>query len=74
MSVPQQYLVKRRREIRGEVCAEAGDSVYRCIRHDYGCSDDDTVMTGVKHVSVTKDPTGEYPFFTIPLADLGFVP
>lgn len=49
---------------------EIGQLVYDCKRHDYGCASDDTRMTGVEHVSVTLDPEGDYPFFTIPTADI----
>lgn len=47
-----------------------GDTVYRCAGHDYGCSSDDTAMTGIPHISVTLDSSGGYPFFTIPVEDL----
>lgn len=49
---------------------DVGATVYRCASYDYGCANDDTRMTGVQHVSVTLDPTGAYPFFTIPTEDL----
>jgi hypothetical protein len=47
-----------------------GDTVYSCKGWDYGCANDDTRMTGIEHTSVTFRPDGDYPFFTIPRADL----
>lgn len=49
---------------------EVGARVYRCKGWDYGCAGDDTRQTGLTHVSVTHSPSGDYPFFTIPLEDL----
>lgn len=46
---------------------KAGDTVYDCKGHDYGLARDDTESTGVKHISVTLDPNGGYPFFTVPV-------
>lgn len=51
---------------------KVGDIVYYCVGHDYGCANDDTRATGIHHVSVTVDPTGDYPFFTIPREDIVF--
>lgn len=50
--------------------AVAGISVYSAAKHDYGLAGDDTRMTGVEHISVTLESSGEYPVFTIPLKDL----
>lgn len=47
-----------------------GQFVYDCRSHDYGCASDDTRGTGIEHTSVTLDPDGGYPFFTIPVADI----
>lgn len=47
-----------------------GTIVYRVGGHDYGCAGEDTRHTGIEHVSVTLDPDGGYPFFTIPKRDL----
>jgi len=44
---------------------KAGTILYRCILPDYGTAIEDTLMTRRVHVSVTLDPTGGYPFFTI---------
>lgn len=49
---------------------EAGMIVYRCSGPDYGCSGDDTRMTGIEHVAMTLNEDGSYPFFTIPKEDL----
>lgn len=46
--------------------AVAGTIVYSCAKHDYGLADDDTRLTGIRHVSVTLNPDGDYPFFTVP--------
>jgi hypothetical protein len=47
-----------------------GARVYTCKGWDYGFANEDTRRLGVEHVSVTLDPTGDYPFFTIPREDL----
>lgn len=53
-----------------EPLAVKGTKVYRCKGHDYGCASDDTRITGRQHISLTLDPTGDYPFFTHALDDL----
>jgi hypothetical protein len=55
-------------KIRPEV--KAGTTVYDCHMYDYGCANDDTRFTGIEHTSVTLDPAGGYPFFTVPVTDL----
>lgn len=50
--------------------AKKGTIVYMARNHDYGLASDDTRSTGIQHVSVTLDPSGDYPFFTIPVRDL----
>lgn len=62
------FIVKRHDRAAAEVMP--GETVYRCTGHDYGCANDDTAMTGIPHISVTKEASGDYPFFTIPLCDL----
>lgn len=42
-----------------------GTIVYDPTGHDYGLASDDSRITGVEHVSVTLDPGGAYPTFTI---------
>ena len=49
---------------------KAGATVYDCHKYDYGCANDDTRHTGIEHKSVTLDPSGDYPFFTVPATDL----
>jgi hypothetical protein len=43
-----------------------GKAVYSILGCDYGCANDDSRHFGVEHISVTLDPDGGYPFFTIP--------
>jgi hypothetical protein len=50
--------------------AKAGTTVYACVQYDYGTANDDTRFTGIPHRSVTLDPAGDYPFFTVPVRDL----
>lgn len=68
MSV-KRYTLKRRDRAATEI-PEGVDTVYQCKGHDYGLASDDSRATGIEHVSVTLDPTGDYPFFTIPKTDL----
>jgi len=51
----------------GTNCKEypAGTICYDFSGHDYGLAADDTRMTGIPHVSVTLDPDGGTPSFTI---------
>lgn len=49
---------------------EVGTICYEFNKHDYGCARDDSCYTGVTHTSVTIDPAGDYPFFTVPFQDL----
>jgi hypothetical protein len=48
----------------------AGTLCYRCTKHDYGLDADDTRATGIEHWSMTLDPSGDYPFFTVPITAL----
>lgn len=48
----------------------AGTLVYRCKDYDYGLASDDTRATGKPHTSMTLDPSGDYPSFTVPDEDL----
>ena len=54
------------RDATTEKTAVAGTIVYPCARCDYGLAEDDTRMTGIRHISVTLSPDGGYPFFTVP--------
>jgi len=60
------YRMKVPRILRGDVCANAGDTVYLLRLSDYGSAGDDTRLTGIEHVSVTLNKDGDYPFFTVP--------
>lgn len=44
--------------------------VYNLKYHDYGLANDDTRYTGVEHKSMTLDPDGNYPSFTVPTHNL----
>lgn len=55
---------------RAATTCEIGQAVYACNGHDYGCASDDTRRLHLKHVSVTFNEDGAYPFFTIPAEDL----
>lgn len=70
MIKPNKFKMKADRVLRGETYAKAGDIVYDFGRYDYGCASDDTRFTGIEHKSVTLDPDGAYPFFTVPCKDL----
>ena len=49
---------------------KAGTIVYEQLLHDYGLTNDDTHATGKEHISVTVNPDGSYPGFTVPLEQL----
>ena len=49
---------------------KVGDTVYSCMKSDYGLASDDTETTGMLHLSVTFKSDGDYPCFTIPFQDL----
>ena len=51
-----------------KICAEAkaGVTVYKLLLNDYGLANDDTRLGGIKCISITLDPEGGYPFFTVP--------
>ncbi len=53
--------------------ATRGATVYSIRSHDYGLANDDTRMTGRHHTSVTLDPNGGYPFFTVPTDELEMI-
>lgn len=50
--------------------SKAGSVVYKSTKYDYGCASDDTSITGIYHISVSLDETGDYPFFTVPFDQL----
>lgn len=39
-------------------------------KDDHGAANQDSRRTGVRHLAVTIDPTGGYPFFTVGRRDL----
>lgn len=64
------YKVLRDRELRGELCAKEGDTVFRAKGYDYGLASDDTRWTGKEHISVTLYSNGDGPSFTIACEDI----
>lgn len=52
----------------------AGTIIYHATGYDYGMASDDTRMTGVEHTSMTLEPSGDYPTFTVPYRDIGPAP
>lgn len=41
--------------------------VYECIKPDYGLASDESMLMGEDCISLTLDPTGDYPFFVVPM-------
>lgn len=62
--MPTKYRLKSDSQL--EPRAKAGTIVYGIAGHDYGLASDDSRITGVPHTSVTLDPQGGPPSFTIP--------
>lgn len=52
---------------------KAGTQVYRVSKYDYGLANDDSRFTGIPHMSVTLDPAGDYPFFTVAEGEIEYV-
>ncbi len=52
----------------------AGTKCYEFHGHDYGCAREDTMYSGVSHISMTLNEDGSGPYFTIPLEDLDPMP
>lgn len=52
----------------------AGTTIYKAAGYDYGCARDDWQATGIPHTSMTLEPSGDYPFFTVPDTDFEVVP
>lgn len=63
-----EYTLKRTPKSNPDV--KPGTKVYPATCYDYGCANDDERTTGKEHLSVTLDPNGGYPFFTVPVEDL----
>jgi hypothetical protein len=53
-----------------EPAALPGATVCECLQDDFGCANQDTCRTGRRHLTVTFDPAGGYPFFAMPAEDL----
>lgn len=47
-----------------------GEIVYDLMHNDYGGASSDSRILGVECTSVTRDPTGNYPYQTIPISML----
>jgi hypothetical protein len=62
------------RDSKLEPRATAGTIVYTLRLFDYGSAADDTVLLGKPYISVTLDPDGDYPFFTVPVDDVELCP
>lgn len=62
----KRYKVKEDFTQRNRLVYPAGHIVYEFRGHDYGLARDDTMGTGVVHVSVTEQPDGTAPSQTIP--------
>jgi hypothetical protein len=65
--------MKADRTIHEKTFAKVGDIVYGAKHYDYGLASDDTILLGVEHKSVTLNKDGDYPFFTVPVADLELI-
>jgi len=59
------YRLKAGYQVREDFFAE-GTIFYKLLKHDYGANRDEECFLGTPCHSVTLDPTGDYPFFTIP--------
>lgn len=66
--MPQAFVLLTDSKI--EPAAKKGVTVYSCVKPDYGSANDDTRMTGVPHISLTLNASGDYPFFTHAFKDL----
>lgn len=44
-----------------------GEILYELMKNDYNGAAYDTELLEVKCISVTRDPSGDYPFVTMPL-------
>ena len=49
---------------------KAGTVVYDPVVYDYGLASDDSRYTGIEHITVTLDPAGDYPVFTVARHDV----
>lgn len=63
---PIKYRIKHEPLIGNFNEMKQGDIVYGAVKHDYGLANEDSHTTGVLHKSVTIEPNGDYPYFTVP--------
>lgn len=49
---------------------EIGTICYQLSKWDHGCAYTDSLESGIAHVSMTLDPSGDYPGFSIPFQNL----
>lgn len=60
---PQKYRMLKDSDLNPDV--KAGDIVYEALDYDYGLARDDTLITKIKHISVTTKEDGSSPLFTV---------
>lgn len=64
---PRKYRLKQSTtHLSGDSNKPAGTIVYDCYKPTYGLVSEDSRNFGLEFISVTEDPTGDYPFFTCP--------
>lgn len=73
------YIVLKPRVLQNTLQFDSGAIVYRNWGCDYGLANDDTRATGVEHITITNNPTGNgwaqgATFCTIPVQDLLIIP
>jgi hypothetical protein len=56
------------------VCPDPQGTVYELLQDDFDCAQIESLSTGVPHISVTLDPKGQYPSFTVPLSQVREIP
>lgn len=52
---------------------KAGTVVYYFTGPTYGLAEDDSLVIGIEHTSVTVKPDGSGPFFTVPTKDIELI-
>lgn len=67
---PDKYRVTQTRYLGDHLLAAAGETIYLYTGNDGGEARKESDRTGYLYVSVTKDPTGNSPHFTIQVAHL----
>lgn len=71
---PRRYILRKDRHIDGTFLALRGRIVFEYLRDDYGLAHHDTRASGIRHIAVTLDPEGGFPFFTVARNDLKDMP